>query len=218
MEITFQLRDGELTISKIIITIYSVQSLSRARLFVTPWITACQASLSITNSQSWLKLMSIDSVMPSNHLILCHRLLYLLEFAQIHSLSRWCHPTTSSSAIHFSSCLQSFPASGSFPVSCLFASRGQSIGASTSASVLPIKIQGWFSLRLSGLISLREFIELKSLLQHHNSKHQFFGTQSSLWSNSHIRTWLLEKPYLWLCGPFSAKWCLCFLMHCLGLL
>ena len=55
---------------------------------------------------------------------------------------------------------------------------------------------------------------LKSLLQHHNSKHQFFGTQPSLWSNSYICTWLLEKPYLWLYGPFSAKWCLCFLICC----
>ena len=129
-------------------------------------------------------------------------------------LSWWCYLAISSSVTPFSSCPQSFRASGSFPVSWLFASRGQSIGASTAASVLLMNIQGWFSLRLGGLISLREFIELKSLLQHHNTKHQFFGTQSSLWSNSHIHTWLLEKPYLWLCGPFSAKWCLCFLICC----
>ena len=69
-------------------------------------------------------------------------------------LSQWCHPTTSSSVISFSSCLQSFPASGSFPVSWLFPSGGQSIGASASASVLPMNIQGWFPLRLTDLISL----------------------------------------------------------------
>ena len=69
-------------------------------------------------------------------------------------LSQWCHPTTSSSVIPFSLCPQSFPASGSFPVSQLFALGGQSIGASASASVLPMNIQGWFPLRLTGLISL----------------------------------------------------------------
>ena len=94
--------------------ISSVQSLSHIQLFATPWTVARQASLSITNSQSLLKLMSIELVMPSDHLIL----------------------------VPFSSCLQSFPASGSFPVSQFFASGGQSIGASVSASVLPMKIQG----------------------------------------------------------------------------
>ena len=69
-------------------------------------------------------------------------------------LSRWCHPTISCSVILFSSCPPSFSASGSFPVSCLFASGGQSIGASASASVLPMNIQGWFPLELTGLISL----------------------------------------------------------------
>ena len=69
-------------------------------------------------------------------------------------LSRWCHPTTSSSVTHFSSCLQSFPASGSFPTNQLFASGGQSFGTSASASVLPMNIQGWFPLGLTGLISL----------------------------------------------------------------
>ena len=65
----------------------------------------------------------------------------------------------------------------------------------------------------SGLISFRiDWKTLKSLLQHHNSKHQFFSNQLSLWSNSHTHTWLLEKPELWLCGPFLAKWCLCFLI------
>ena len=92
--------------------------------FVTPWTAACQASLSITNYQSLLKLMSIESMIY--------------------------HP-----AIPFSSCLQSFPASGSFPRSPFFTSGGQSIGASASASVLPMNIQDWFPLGLTGLISLK---------------------------------------------------------------
>ena len=131
-------------------------------------------------------------------------------------LSQWCHPTFSSSVVHFSSFSLSFPASGSFPISRLFASGGQSIGASASASVLPKNIQGWFPLGLTGLISLLS----KGLLRVFSSttiqKPQFLLTQPSLWSNSHIHTWLLEKPQLWLYGPFSAKWCLCFLIHCLG--
>ena len=83
--------------------------------------------------------------------------------------SRWCHPTISSSAIHFSSCLQSFPASGSFPMSQFFTSGSQSIGVSASASVLPINIQDWSPLGLTGWISLLSK-GLSSLLQHHNSK------------------------------------------------
>ena len=111
-----------------------------------------------------------------------------------HPLSWWCHPTISSSAIPFSSCLQSFPASGSFPVNWLFASGGQSIGASASASILPMNIQGWFPLGLTGLI----FLQSKGLSRVFSStimrKHQFLGAQPSLWSNSHVGTWLLEKP------------------------
>ena len=84
-------------------------------------------------------------------------------------LSRWCHPTISSSVVPFSSCLQSFPESGSFPRRQFFASDGQSIRASASASVLPMNIQDWFPLRLTALISL-QFKGLKSLLQHHSSK------------------------------------------------
>ena len=90
------------------------QLLSRVGHFAAPWTATRQASLPITNSQSLLRLVSIESVMPSNHLILCHP---------------------------FSSCLQSFPASGSFPMSQFFASGGQSIGISASASVLPMNIQ-----------------------------------------------------------------------------
>ena len=106
--------------------------------------------------------------------------------------SRWCHLAISFSVVPFSSCLQSFPASGSSLMSQLFSSGGQTIGVSASASVLPINIQGWFPLGLTGLISLHSN-GLKSLLQHHSSKHQFFSTHPSSWSNSHIHKWLLEK-------------------------
>ena len=105
-------------------------------------------------------------------------------------LSRRCHPTITSSVVPFS-CLESFPASGSFLMSWLFASGGQSI--EVSASVLPKNIQGCFPLGLTSLISLLSKglsrVFSNSIVQ----KHQFFGTQPSLWSNSYIHTWLLEK-------------------------
>ena len=132
-----------------------------------PWITARKASLSDTYSWSSLKLMSIESVMPSNHLILC---------------------------VPFSSCPQRFPASGSFPMSQLFASCGQSIGASTSASVLPMNIQGWFPLGWTGWISLQSKGLSRVSSNTTVQKHQFFSTQLSSQSNSHIHTWPLEKP------------------------
>ena len=143
-----------------------VQSFSLDWLFVTPWTAAHQASLPITSSQSLLKLKSIKSVMPSNHLILCHPL---------------------------SSCLQSFPASGCFPRSQFFPSGGQSIGFSSSSTVLPMNIQDWFSLGWTGWISLqsrRLSRDFTTTVQ----KHKFFSVQLSLWSNAHIYTWLLEKP------------------------
>ena len=105
----------------------------------------------------------------------------------------WCHPTISSSVASFSSCPQSFPASGSFPMSRLFILGGQSIGASASASVLPMNIQSWFLLGLIGLISLLSKRFSRVFSSTTIEKHQFFGTQPSLWSNFHIRTWLLEK-------------------------
>ena len=108
-------------------------------------------------------------------------------------LSQWCLPNILSSVVSFS-CLHSSPASGSLPVSQLFTSGGQSIGVSASASVLPMNIQSWFLLGLTGLI----FLQSKGLSRIFSSstvwKHQFFSTQSSLWSNSYIHTWLLEKP------------------------
>ena len=109
-------------------------------------------------------------------------------------LSQWCLSTTSSSVVRFSSCLQSLPASRSYPMIWLFTLGSQSIGASASGSVLPMNIQDWFPVGLTGLISLlskglsRVFSNI--IIQ----KHQFFNTQPSLWSNSHIHTWLLEKP------------------------
>ena len=139
-------------------------------------------------------------------------LYYLPEFVQIHI--PWVSDailTISFSAILYSSCTQSSQASGSFPVSQVFASGGQRIGASVSASVLPMNIQDWFPLGLTALISLQS----KELSRVFSSttvwKHQFFNTQPSLGSNSHIRIWPLEKPWLWPYGVLSVKWCLCFL-------
>ena len=109
-------------------------------------------------------------------------------------LSWWSHSAVSSSVIFFSSCLQSFPASGSFPMSQFFTSHSQSIRASASASVLPMNIQDWFPLGWTSWISLQSKelsrVSSKTTVQ----KHQFFSAQLSLWSNSHIHTWLLEKP------------------------
>ena len=106
--------------------------------------------------------------------------------------SQWCHPTVSSSVVPFSSCLQSFPASGSFPRSQFFTPGGQSIGA--SASVLSMNIQDWFPLGWTGLISLQSKRLSRVFSSSTVQKHPFFCSQPSLWSNSHIHTWLLEKP------------------------
>ena len=107
--------------------------------------------------------------------------------------SWWYHPTISSSVIPFSSCLQSNPASGSFPLSQFFPSGGQSIGASASTSVLPKNIQELYPLGWTGWISLQAKGLSRVFSNTTVQKHQFFGAQLSLWSNSHIRTWLLEK-------------------------
>ena len=109
-------------------------------------------------------------------------------------LNQWCHPTVSPSVIPFSSCLQTFPASGSFPVSQLSISGDQSIGTSASALVHTMNIQSWLPLGLTCLISLLP----KGLSRVFSGtivrKHQVFCAQPSLWSSSHIHTWLLEKP------------------------
>ena len=109
-------------------------------------------------------------------------------------LSPWCHPNISSSVVLFSSHLKSFPASGSFPMSQFFEAGGQNTGASASASVLPMNIQDWFPLGWTGWISLLSKGLSRVFSNTTVQKHQLFGTQPSLWSNSHIHTWLLEKP------------------------
>ena len=129
--------------------------------------------------------------------------------------SQWCHPTIPSSVIPFSSCLQSFPVSGSFPVSQFFTSGGQSIGASASASVLPMNIQDWSPSEWTGWISLQSKGLSRVFSNTTVTKHKFFSAQLS-YANSHIHIWLLEKQYHWLDGPLSAKQCLCFLICCLG--
>ena len=130
-------------------------------------------------------------------------------------LSQWCHPTISSSVTHFSSCPQSFSASGSFPVSWFFTSGSQSFGASASATVLPMNIQGWFHLGLTGFIFLSNGLS-RVFSSTTVQKLQFFNAQPSLWSNSHIRM-TIEKTIALTIQTLSAKWCLCFLICCLGL-
>ena len=145
----------------------SVQSLSCVQLFVTPWITARQASLSITNSE-----VHSDS----------------------HPSSQWCHPAISSSVVPFSSCPQSLPASESFPMSLHFAWGGQSTGVSPLASFVPKNSQGWSSSEWTGWISLQPKGISRVFSNTTVQKHQLFGAQPSSQSNSHIYTWLLEKP------------------------
>ena len=137
----------------------SVQSLSHVRLFATPWIAARQASLSITISRSSLRLS------PS---------------------SQWCHSAISSSVVPFPSCPQSLPASGSFPVSHLFAWGGQSIGVSASASVLPMNTLDWSPLEWTGWISLQSKGLSRVFSNTTVQKHQFFNAQLSSQSNSNI--------------------------------
>ena len=145
----------------------SIQSLSHVWLLATPWTTARQASLSITNSRSLPKRMSIESAMPSSHLILGRPLLLLP---------------------------QSFPASESFTMSQLFAWGGQSIGASASASVLPMNTPDWSPSEWTGWISLQSKGLSRVFSKTTVQKHQLFDTQLYLYSNSHIHTWPLEKP------------------------
>ena len=120
---------------------------------------------------------------------------HLQEFAQVHVhwIGDAIQLTILSSDTPFSSCPQFFPASGSFQMSQLFTSGGQSIGVLASASVLPMNIQAWFPLELTGLILLSEGLS-RVFSSTTVQKHQFFSTQPSLWSNSYIRIWLLEKP------------------------
>ena len=150
------------------IVVVIVQPLGRVWLFVTPGTAACQASLSLTVSQSLLKFTSIESVLHSNHLLLCCPVLPL--------------PSIFSSIRGFSNEL------------ALCIKWLQSIGSSPSASAFPMNIQVCFPLGLTGLIFLLSKGLLRVFSGTTNQKHGFFSTQPSLWSNSHIHTWLLEKP------------------------
>ena len=144
-----------LTLSEVFVVF---QSLSRVWLFATTWTGVCQASLSFTVSQSLLKLMSIELLMPFNPLFLCHPLLLLPSI---------------------------FPSIRSFPMRWLFTSDGQSIRASVSTSVLSVTIWVW-----------RDWFPCSPRVFSNTAvqKHQFFTAQPYFWCNSHIHTWLLEKP------------------------
>ena len=146
-----------------------------------PWTAACLASLSYTNSQSLLKLMSIKLMMPSNHLILCCPLLFLPSI---------------------------FPSISVFSMSQCFTSGGQSIGVSASTSVLTMNTQDWSPLGWTDWISLQSKGLSRVFSNTAVQKHQFFDAQLSLWSNPHIHTWLLEKQWvsaLWIYSPGGGK-------------
>ena len=144
----------------------SVQSFSHVQLFATPWTTACQSPLSITNSQSLLKIMSIESVMPSNDLILTCPLLLLPSI---------------------------FPSIRVFSSESILDNRWPKYW-SFSFIIFPMNIQDWFPLGLTGWISLLSKGLSRVFSNTTVQKHEFFGAQTSRWSNSHIPTWLLEKP------------------------
>ena len=159
--------------------------------------------LSSSSVQFSLSVVS-DSLQP--HGLQHARLPCLLPTHGVYSdscpLSQWCHPTISSCVIPFSSHLQYFPISGYFQMSPFFTSGGQSFGVSASASVFSMNIQDWFSLGLTSLISLQSKglstvfsnTTVQKKCWQKIRKHQFFGIQLPLWSNSHIHIWLLEKP------------------------
>ena len=142
-----------------------VQSLSCVLLFMIPWTAACQASLSFTVSQNLLKLMSIESVMLSNHLILCHPLLLLPSI----------FPNIRVFFNELVLCIKWLKYSG-------------------SSSIHPVNIQAWFPRGLTGSISLLSKALWRVFSSTAIWNHQFFGAQPSLWTNFHIYTWLLEKP------------------------
>ena len=145
----------------------SFESLSRVQLFATPWTVACQASLSIINSRSLLKLMSIVSMMPPNHLILCHPLLLLPLI---------------------------FPSITVFLNESALRIRWPKYGVSALASVFPMNTQDWSPLGWTGWIALQSKGLSRVFSNTTVQKHQFFGSQLSSQSNSHIHTWPLEKP------------------------
>jgi len=171
-----------------LISIVVVQSLIHIWLFVTPLTAALQASVSLTVSQSWLKLMYIESVMPSNHLIQSAAFPPVLSLSQFQTLFQWVN------SFHGGPKYWSF-------------SFHRSLSNEYSGLIF-FRIDWFDLLAVQGT--------LRSLLQHHSSK-AFFSAQPFLWSSSHICTWLLETPLLWLYRLLSTKWYLCFLIHCLGL-
>ena len=156
----------------------SVQSLSHIWFFATPWTAAWQASLSIINSWSLLKLIFIELVMPSNHFVLCCPLLLPPSI---------------------------FPSIRVFSNKSVLRISGQNIGVSASASALPMNIQDWFPLGWTGWMSLVSKGLSKVFSNTAVQKHQFFTAQLSLYSNSHIHTWLLEKSIALTSQSFFGK-------------
>ena len=154
--------------------VVGIQLLSHVQLFATPW--------------TWHTRLPCPSPSPRACSNSC-------------PWSQWCPPAISSSVVPFSTCSQSFPVSGPFPMSWLFESGGQSIGASASASVLPMNIQSWLPLGLTGWISLQSKGFSRVFSSTTIRKHQFFSTQPSLWSSSHIHTWLQSMC----CSPWGRK-------------
>ena len=159
------------------------------------WSVSVQFSLSVLSDSLWphgLQHTRLPCPSPTPGMCSCPS-------------SGWCHPTILSSVVPFSSCLQSFPASGSFPMNQLFASGGQNTGASASASVLPMNIQDWFFFRIDCFYLFAVQGTLKSLLQHHSSKASihhhpaFFMVQLS---HPYMTT---GKPKFWLYRPLSVK-------------
>ena len=150
------------------------------------------------------ELLGFSSVQSLSHVQLCNPMNrstpglpvhhQLPEFTQTRLSSRWCHPAISSSVMPFSSCPQSLPASGSFPVSQVFSSGGHMVGVSASASVRPMNTQDWSPLGWTGWISLQSKGLSRAFSSTTVPKHQFFSAQLSSQSNSHIHTWPLEKP------------------------
>ena len=167
-----------------------VQLLSCVWLFTTPWTATRQAPLSFTVS------CSLSNSCP---------------------LIRWCYLTISFSVAPFFFCLQSFPASESFPMSWLFTSVTQVLELQHQPFQWMFRVDFLYDWLVWSPCSPRDSQNV-AFSSTTVRKHQFFSTQPSLWCNSHIHTWLLEKPQLWLYGPLLAKWCLCFSIHCLGLL
>ena len=145
----------------------SIQSLSRLQLFATPWISACQASLSITNSQSSLRLASIESMMPSSHLILCHPLLFLPPI-----------PPSIKVFSNESTLLMMWPKYSSFSF--------RIIPSKEIPGLISFEWTDWISLQSKGLSRVFSNTTVQ--------KHQFFSAQPSSQTNSHIHTWLQEKP------------------------